>query len=85
MVVLGQKRLYSAKWLYSGRNGCIRAKWFGSGNVVLFGQGGCFEKVALLGQSVNYRAKVVVLVQSGCIQVKMLVFGQSGCNRKKWL
>ena len=54
MVVFGQngcnqaKRLYSVKVdlfgqtsLYSVKNGCIRAKWFDSGEVVLFVQCGC--------------------------------------------
>ena len=32
MVVLGQRSFFS------GKSGCIREKWFGSGKVVVFGQ-----------------------------------------------
>ena len=51
VVVFGQKRLYSGKWLYSGisgcilaillhlgKIGCIRTNWLCSGKVVVFGQ-----------------------------------------------
>ena len=35
MVVFGECGCVRAKWLYSGKRGCIRAE------IVLFGQGGC--------------------------------------------
>ena len=44
-----------------GQSGCIRKKWFYSGNVVVFGQNGCIL------------AEVVVLGQSGCIMAKVVV------------
>ena len=30
-------------WLYSGKSGCIRAKWLYSDKVVVFGQSGCIR------------------------------------------
>ena len=81
MVVLGQKWLYSGKsgcipvkidvFGQSGCNrvkgGCIWAKSFFSGKVVVFGQRCC------------NRAGVFVFGQSGSIGTTVVVFGQSGC------
>ena len=45
MVVFWKKLLYSVKWLYSGKSGCIRAK------VVVFGQKRLYSgKVVVFGQ-----------------------------------
>ena len=53
MVVLEEK------WLYSGKGGCIRAKWLCSGKVIVFGQ-----KWLYLGKSGCNRAQVVVFVKN---------------------
>ena len=58
-------------WLYSGKSGCIQAKWFLSGKNVLFGQSGRNRaKLVVVGQRWLYSSK------SGCIRAKMVVFGQ---------
>ena len=64
--------------LYSGKNGCIRARWFYFAESVVFGQTWFYS-----GKSGCVRAKVVVLGQSGCIRVVHLC----GCNRANfdWL
>ena len=59
MVAFGQCGCLMAKvtvfgqiWFYSGKNGCIRANWLYSGNVVVFVQSGCIRaKEVVLGQS----------------------------------
>ena len=51
MVVFGQNGCIRAKWLYSGKNDCIRAK------EAVFGQGGCILAKWLLS------GKVVVFGQ----------------------
>ena len=85
--------LIGTKWLYSGKSCCIRANWLYSGNVVVFGHGGCiWAKVIVLGQIWLYlgkygciRAKVVVfgkkwLYSGKCLySAKVVIFGQSGC------
>ena len=61
--------VFEQKLLYSGRRGCIRAKWLYS----------C--KVVEIGQKSLYSGKVFVLGRSGCIRakwlylVKVVVFG----------
>ena len=71
MVVMGQNWLYSkkssffrvkrcfirSKWLFLGKSGCIRAKWFCSGKVVFF------SKVFFSGKYGCIRVKVVVFWQ----------------------
>ena len=89
MIVFGQSGcirlkvvVFDQKWLYPGKNVCIRDK------VAVFGQSGCIlAKMVVFGQSGFFRAKVV-----GCIRAKVVVFGQkwlysgkSGCNRAKLL
>ena len=89
MIVFGQSGcirlkvvVFDQKWLYPGKNVCIREK------VAVFGQSGCIlAKMVVFGQSGFFRAKVV-----GCIRAKVVVFGQkwlysgkSGCNRAKLL
>ena len=65
--------------MYSGKDGCIRATWFYSGKVVVFGQIGCDRAFLLYPDSGFIRGKVLVFGQSGCIRAKVVVFGQ------KWL
>ena len=43
VVVLGQCGCIRAKWLYSGKSGCIPAKWLYLEKVVVFGQIGCIR------------------------------------------
>ena len=55
MVVFGEK------WLYSGKDGCIRTDWLYLGKVVVFGQSGCIRINRLCSsKSGSIRAKVVV-------------------------
>ena len=68
VAVFEQNRLYSAKWLYSGKSGCTRAKvfciwtkWLYSCKVVV--KNGCI------------RAKV------GCIRENWLHSGKSGSGK----
>ena len=64
MVVFGQK------WLYSGKDGCIRANWLYSGIMVVYVQGGCiWAKLFVFGKKCLYLGK------SGCYRVKVVVFG----------
>ena len=52
--------LYSVKWLYLGKSGCIRAK------VVVFGQNWLFSgKLIVFRQSGCVRAKVSVVIERG--------------------
>ena len=83
----GKGGCIQAKWLYSCKSGCIWAKrlyW-----VKCFGSGCIRVKVVELGQRVCM-AKVVVFGQSGLVRAKWLfsakvvVFGQSGFIRAKW-
>ena len=59
--------------LYLGKGDCIRATWFYSGNVVVF------------GQRWLYKGKYVVFVHFCCIRTvvlfaeKFLYSGKSGC------
>ena len=65
--------------LYLGKGDCIRATWFYSGNVVVFGQCGCIRaKVVVFGQICSIRA-FLLYSDSGFIRGKVVVFGQ------KWL
>ena len=83
MVVLGQKgclpakvaifeqnRLYSAKWLYSGKSSCLGKSCYIRAKVVVLGQSGCIFAKCL------YSGKVVVIGQSGCIRERVVVFVQ---------
>ena len=71
MFVFGQKWLYWAKRLYSGK-------------VLVFGQSGCNptkgfcirSKMVVFGQKWLYSDNLVVFGQSGCIRAKMVVFEQ---------
>ena len=58
-------------------SGCILAKVFVFGKMVVFGQRCCIRaRAVVLGQSSCIRAKVVVFGQSGCFRAKMVVFGK---------
>ena len=104
MVVFGQKLLYSdkscfictkwlysGKWLYWGKSGCIRAKvavylqsGFNVANGLYSGKNGCYQaKRFYSGKSGCIQAKLVVFGQSGCIQDIVVLFGQSGCVWEK--
>ena len=71
MVEFGQSGLIRAKWLYSGKRGCIRAKvvfirvkCLYSGRMVVFGKIGCSRgKLIALGQEWLYSERVVVFEQ----------------------
>ena len=47
--------VFRVMWLFSGKSGCIRAKWLYSG------------KVVVLGQSCSIRANVPLFWKNGCI------------------
>ena len=58
MVLFGQKWLYSAKLLYSGKIDCIRAKCFYSGKVLVFGESGCMVVfMVVFGQKFLFMGK----------------------------
>ena len=58
-------------------SGCILAKVFVFGRMVVFGQRCCIRaRAVVLGQSSCIRAKVVVFGQSGCFRAKTVVFGK---------
>ena len=58
-------------------SGCIMAKIFVFGKMVVFGQRCCIRARAIvLGQSSCIRTKVVVFGQNGCIRAKMVVYGK---------
>ena len=58
-------------------SGCILAKIFVSGKMVIFGQPCCIRaRATLLGQSSCIPTKVIVFGQNGCIRAKMVVFGK---------
>ena len=70
VVVIGQSIYIRAKWLFSGKNGCIRADVvFGQSgriraNMVVFRISGCIPaKVVLFGQNLIYSDKVFKFVQ----------------------
>ena len=71
MVVFGQKLLYSCKVVAysveSGKSGCLRAKGFHSGKLVVFGL-----KNLYLGKSGCIRAKVVKFGKVVVISQKLL-------------
>ena len=72
--------------MYSGKSGCIRAKWLYSGKgMVVFGKTGCGYLFVQNNRGSNpvscIRAKVVVFVQSGSIALWAKVV----CIRAKWL
>ena len=79
MVVFGQK------CLYSGKSGCIRAKW------LYLSKSSCiWSKVVVLRQKLLYSGKVVVLEQkwlySGNLLdsgIHFLSSGKSGCSLAK--
>ena len=72
VLVFWQNSLYSAKWLYLGKTGCIWTKK------------GCIRvKVVVKGQKWLYSDKsgsirviVVVFSQSGCSRAKVAVIGE---------
>ena len=59
VVVFGPGGSIRAKWLYSGKSGCVRAK------VVVFGQKWLFS-----GKNCFIRSKRLSLGKSGCIRSK---------------
>ena len=61
-----------------GQGGCIRAKWFYSGKVVVFGQ-----NLFLIGQSCCIRSKWLYSGKCGCLRAKFLYSGKSGFIRAK--
>ena len=67
-----------AKWLYSGKSGCIGECGISRSNKVVFLESRCVW------------ATVIVFLQNGCIWAnwlysgKLVVFGQNGCIRAKW-
>ena len=76
MLVFGQK------CFYSGKSGCIRAKWSISKNVDVFWQSDSilakvvvFGKVVVLGQKGLYSGKVAVFGQKWLFLGKVVVFG----------
>ena len=78
--MFGQKWLYWAKWLYSGKSFCIRVKMVVFLQKLLYsGKSGC------IGQSDCILVKVFVFGQNGCIPAKVVVFGQSDFLREEWL
>ena len=85
MVVFGQIGCMLARWLELGKNGCLRAKGFHSGKLVVFGlkylylgKNGCTRaKVVKLG-------KVVVISQKLLYSGKWLHSGKSCCIPAKW-
>ena len=68
--MFGQKWLYSGKVVVFGQSGCLWAKWFYSGYLVVFGQ-----KWLYSGKVVVFMTKVVSLRQYGCFGAKVVVFG----------
>ena len=75
-----------ASWLYSGKSGCIRAKFVVFGQKRLYsGKGGCNrEKVVVFGQNGYIWSETVVFGQSGCIRAKVVVFVKIGYMRARW-
>ena len=80
--------------MYSGKNGCIRAKVIlYCAKVVVFGQSGCIMAVVAVfsqkwlysGQNGCIFAKEVVFGQIYGILTKYVIFLQSFCIREKWL
>ena len=43
VVVFGKRGCILAKWMYSGKNGCIQANGCFQAKVILFGHGGCIR------------------------------------------
>ena len=65
MVVIGQDCyicakvvVFEQKLLFSGKNGCIRAKWL------------YFDKVVVFGQKWLYSGKSGFIRENGCIRIK---------------
>ena len=88
MVVFGEGFLYwgikaciRAKWLYSEKNGCIRAIVVVLGTKWLYSAKSEYtrEKVSVLGQKWLFSGKMVVFEQSGFIREKRLYSGKSCC------
>ena len=63
--------------MYSGKGGCIPAKWLYSGKMLF----SC--KVVVFGKSDCNRVKLVVIKQNGCIRANFVVFEKNGCVRTK--
>ena len=69
-----------AKWLYSDKSGCIRAK------VVVFGQKLLYSgRGGAISSNLSYTGKVVVFGQNWLYSGKVAVFGKSACILPKWL
>ena len=63
-----------------GQNGCVRAMWLCSGNVVVFGQKLLFsDNLVVFGQNYLYSGKLVVIRQSICNRATFCFLGKSGC------
>ena len=73
--------------MFSGKSGCIPARWLSSVRVVLIGQ-----ECVISGKVVVFGKQVVIFGQSGCIRAKVVVLGQKllysgkkGSIRARWL
>ena len=66
--------MFGQRWLYSGKNGCIRAKWLFTeksgcilAKVVIFEQSGCIrETVVVFVHKVDVFGQKCIIVQNGC-------------------
>ena len=59
-------------------------KWYYSGKVVFFRQGGCIRQNGCIREKViRSGLKWFYSDKSGCFLAKVVVFGQSGCVRAK--
>ena len=66
--------VFSHKWLYSEKSGCIPAK------SLYLDKSGCIQaKVVVFGQNLLYSGKVGELEEKGCVRKRVVVFsGKSG-------
>ena len=70
----------------SGKLVVIRQKWLHSGNMVVFGMGGCIlVKVVVFRQRACIRKTMVLFGEKWLLSGKEVVFGQGGCVRSEWL
>ena len=67
VVAVRAKLIVFSKVIVFGQNGCVRAMWLCSDNLVVF------------GQNYLYSGKLVVIRQSGCNRATFLFLGKSGC------
>ena len=83
VVVIGQSGRFRAEVVVFGQSGCIWAKRFHSGKVVVFRLNCCklgkwlFGKVVVYGQKWLYLGKVFVFGQKLLYSCKVVVFGQN--------